>query len=96
MSEKLSSFRGKNHISAHACEEDVQLQRPFPSPATLDPVVRVRKLATDEMLITRPGSKEVASLARRGVRLTMLRQERRGAREKYERPTRRSLGAEDG
>ena len=38
-------------------------------PASLEPVVMVRKLATDEMLMTRPGSYDVASFARRGVRL---------------------------
>ena len=52
--------------------EDIQLQSPVPSPATLDPVVVVMKLATDEMLMTRPGSNEVASFANRSVRLCTL------------------------
>ena len=49
---------------------NIQLQRPLPLPATLEPMAVVRKPATDEMLMTRPGSKDVASLARSSVRLT--------------------------
>ncbi len=56
----------------------VQLQRPFPSPATLEPTAVVRKLATEEMLMTRPGSNEVASFSRRGVSLVNARWMRQG------------------
>lgn len=58
--ERGVSFRGT---------PDSQLQRPLPSSASELPVASVLAAATDEMLITRPGSSAVASLASNSVNL---------------------------
>ena len=48
---------------------DAQLQRPLLPDASLEPVAVERKPATDEMLMTRPGSYGVASFASISVNL---------------------------
>jgi hypothetical protein len=52
-------------------EHDGQLQRPLPSPASFEPSAIGVKPAIDDMLMTRPGSWLVESLAKRGVNPTV-------------------------
>jgi hypothetical protein len=48
-------------------EQDRQLQRPLPSPASLEWSAIREKPAIDDILMTQPGSSFIESLAKRGV-----------------------------